>query len=188
MAEEKSQGGEPMSEGFRFKSVDHSGDIGAGAKRDPAGGKVASTGRFEFNVAGTDMAKGLAKQMKLDVESFVFRVAYDDETGLIGLYPEPFTAKGCAPVRRNAAKRTMTTYFHKAFDEAPSLRPVGTRHCPMTQGTDQDGNPCLVVSLFAALNRRVTPRVKSEEEEQGGKGGNTQKGKKGNNKGDQQTA
>ena len=75
----------------------------------------------------------------------------------------------------------MTTYLHPAFEEDPSLRPIGTKHCPMALGTDHEGKRCLILSLFAALSHRVTPRAPKEEtaetKNKDGKGSKGEKGK-----------
>lgn len=126
--------------------------------RDPMGAYVYPTGLVYTNVAGAEVVRDQAVDLKLDPKQIAVILGGDETNNQVLVYlVDPLTA-GAVAVREDAQRKTLTMYLHELFAAKPSLRPDQARWCAMRPDVDTDGIPCLLISLRVALEPRRTKR------------------------------
>lgn len=118
--------------------------------RDPAGATVNPGGSTGLNVNGTELLYNLARQGKLDQDTFVVGVGREQESSGIFLYADAPGTADTIPVRHKPDRRTCTFTLAPVF-ATHEIRPTSRRQCSITETTDQNGVPCLFLNLGVSL-------------------------------------
>jgi len=135
---------------FDFNPVTKKARIKGSSTRNPAGGKVSRTGKFEFNVDGTEVLVGVAKGLALDETNFSAAFGALESEGLIAVYPVPSTEVSAEWVRFNKQKRFARIHLATVFAQFSELRPTASRMCPVSADVDAKGRPCVIISMTAS--------------------------------------
>jgi hypothetical protein len=121
-----------------------------GAKMKPATGTLSPTGLCLFNKQGLLDLMGLARKVGANPDNFELWFGADEDTRTIAVYAEPAGTEGCGRFRRTK-RGGASFHLGDVFDEYPKCRPETTVDCSVTADVDQDGRPCLVISVNGAL-------------------------------------
>lgn len=142
---------DPMEAFEEVESVYTPSSIRRGAK----GGTAEDTGRLKLNLNGSDEARELVNEEKLDPDTVMVILQANAITKTVAAqFVGPNTPKAQA-IRLNK-DRTYTLYLHPVFAKYPTLRPSGKIRVKVTRGVAK-GKKCLLIDLNG-LATRTTKR------------------------------
>jgi len=136
---------------FNFRRVGAKSSLRGSPTGGPAKGKVLPTGRCTFTVGATGMYDAAAVEKGLDPRTCSVSLGVEEEVGVVGVSPVPSGTLGSKDPRRNEKRRTMTVHLASVFKDSPLLRPTTIRECTVTEGLDENDEPCVVLALSSSL-------------------------------------
>lgn len=129
------------------------------ARRGAKGGTAEETGWFKLNRNGSDEARELVRELKLDPDTVKAILKANALTRTVAVQFVGPNTPNAQTIRINK-DRTYTLYLHPVFEEHPSLRPGGRIRVKVTRGMVK-GQKCLLIDL----NGLATRTTKRETEE-----------------------
>lgn len=155
----------PKPRRFNFRPVRTNVTPGF-SKLDPEGALMNPSGYIHLNIRGTHLWQLVCKTAGLDPKKAIARLMVDDESGVVGAYPEPSTTGdllGVAPVHW-FNNRTCSMHLGGALAENPTLKPAGKRKIQVSADTDEDGRAYMLINLALAATHQTIKRKKDDSD------------------------
>lgn len=147
--------GSPWSKA-QFHMIETTSKPSNAGSRDPAGALANPSGLTPFNTAASDWARTIADDLGL--ERWGFRVGGNEEAHQVACWIVDAITPGVQTPKEYPDRGTLGVTLHDLYKAKPRLRPDAARWVTVTQETDSDGDPFLLISLAVPLGQRLHHR------------------------------